>query len=132
MNDGTGVFADSGQSLGNRMTYSVTLGDLDQDGDLDVFMANTGQPDLVWEGTSLHSMGIEATDASKPEGNEGMTAFTFSVTRSGEIGNAKASLTEYTAYLVPVQLVASRKRAQAIESIHGPSQNLPVFTWVGN
>ena len=39
-NDGTGKFTDSGQELGNDMGNSVTLGDIDNDGDLDALVAN--------------------------------------------------------------------------------------------
>jgi hypothetical protein len=46
-NDGSGVFSDSGQRLGQANSTSVTLGDLDNDGDLDAFVGNLG-PDEVW------------------------------------------------------------------------------------
>jgi len=41
-NDGTGTFADSGQSLGGEATNSVVLGDIDWDGDLDLLAINEG------------------------------------------------------------------------------------------
>ena len=51
LNDGSGTFTDSGQSLGNRGSVA-RLGDLDGDGDLDAFMANQAfpnpQPNTVW------------------------------------------------------------------------------------
>jgi hypothetical protein len=53
INDGTGVFTDSGQLLGEGESLIVALGDLDGDGDLDAFVTNLnqpvgGEPDEVW------------------------------------------------------------------------------------
>lgn len=53
LNDGDGVFSDSGQALGSSSTEQVTLGDVDLDGDLDLYTGNTvemgGDPaDKVW------------------------------------------------------------------------------------
>ena len=49
LNDGTGVFTDSGQSLGNEYGQSVELLDADGDGDLDAFVGNnSGQMDRLW------------------------------------------------------------------------------------
>lgn len=54
LNNGAAVFSSTGQGLGNALSQAVVLGDLDQDGDLDAFIANggpaiaDGQPDEVW------------------------------------------------------------------------------------
>ena len=50
LNDGAGVFTDSGQALGpEALSRTVVLGDLDQDGDLDAFVACMGtKPNMVW------------------------------------------------------------------------------------
>ena len=59
LNDGLGHFTDSGQELGSLLSNGVGLADLDGDGDLDAFVANTGgnlcnrsapcgQPNKVW------------------------------------------------------------------------------------
>ena len=48
VNDGSGIFNDSGQDLGNYESVGVSLADLDADGDLDAFVANLNQPNRVW------------------------------------------------------------------------------------
>jgi hypothetical protein len=56
LNDGRAGFTHSGQAIGNACSYSVQLGDLDGDGDLDAFVANSSHARLsdpsnkVWFG----------------------------------------------------------------------------------
>ena len=49
LNDGNGIFSNNGQELGDSDSRSVSLGDLDGDGDLDAFVANSSnQASTVW------------------------------------------------------------------------------------
>ena len=48
LNNGSGNYSDSGQTLGSSASYGVALGDLDGDGDLDAFVANRAQANTVW------------------------------------------------------------------------------------
>jgi hypothetical protein len=47
LNDGDGVFSDSGQSLGGARSLDVALGDLDGDSDLDALVGN-GDTNFAW------------------------------------------------------------------------------------
>jgi hypothetical protein len=48
VNDGTGTYSSSGQSLGSSNSVGVALGDVDGDGDLDAFVANYDEANKVW------------------------------------------------------------------------------------
>ncbi len=45
-NDGKGTFSDSMQQLGNSNTYGLTLGDIDNDGDIDLISGNDGRTEV--------------------------------------------------------------------------------------
>ncbi len=74
LNDGTGIFTDSGQRLGNAVSVSVELADLDGDGDLDAVVANgtrtfgrvIEQPNEVWmnDGSGVFTLGQGLGDAA--------------------------------------------------------------------
>ncbi len=49
LNNGCGVFANSGQLLGSANSHGVALGDLDEDGDLDAFVTNYAyEANTIW------------------------------------------------------------------------------------
>lgn len=64
LNDGQGNFTDSVQRLGNQRSYSVALGDLDSDGDLDAFVGNLNA-DEIW----LNDGNAVFTDSGQQLGN---------------------------------------------------------------
>lgn len=61
-----GVFADSGQALGNRNTTGVRIGDLDGDTDLDAFVVNRGQSNTVWFNLDTTQINNPPTITSDP------------------------------------------------------------------
>jgi hypothetical protein len=58
INDGSGIFTDSGLRPGTDESYDIGIGDLDSDGDLDAFVAITG-PNKVWINTNITSTSNE-------------------------------------------------------------------------
>lgn len=64
-NDGNANFSYSGQQLGQEATEAVDLADLDGDGDLDAFTANTGGA-IIWvnDGAGYFSMGPSLGNAN--------------------------------------------------------------------
>jgi hypothetical protein len=86
LNDGTGLFHDSGRVLGRSASEGVALGDLDDDGDLDAFVANWfGGANVVWlnngagilsdSGQSLGNVNSRAVALGDLDGDEDLDAF---------------------------------------------------------
>ncbi|RME59238.1 DUF11 domain-containing protein [Candidatus Parcubacteria bacterium] len=68
---GTGVFTDTGQRLGDAVSYGVAVGDVDGDGDLDAFVANGGNGyDTIWfnDGTGNFSSSAQLDQRSNSKG----------------------------------------------------------------
>ena len=84
-NDGTGAFVDSGQALGVEPTLSFAVGDLDGDGDLDLFTGNSAS-DGVWlnksdgtfadSGQALGSLATAAVHLLDADGDGDLDAWT--------------------------------------------------------
>ena len=68
-----------------------TFVDIDSDGDLDAFVGEYDfglMQSLVTYFDNVTTVSIEAVTASRPEGEAGTTAFTFTVSRGGNVGQA--------------------------------------------
>lgn len=48
LNDGSGIFTDSGASLGSGNTDSIDMADVDSDGDIDCVEGNYDEADALW------------------------------------------------------------------------------------
>jgi hypothetical protein len=88
LNDGSGVFADSGQELGDSKSKDVALGDLDGDGDLDVISVAALYPGKIWlndgtgtfidSGQSLETMGYTSVVLGDLDGDGDLDALAVS------------------------------------------------------
>jgi hypothetical protein len=69
-NDGYGQFADSGWLLNETMGAEVAVGDLDNDEDLDVFVANMDRPNEIWlkDGEEFIDSGLRLGNSSDMSG----------------------------------------------------------------
>jgi len=71
LNDGTGQFTNSGQTLNPTMGSELAVDDLDLDGDLDVFVTNSDLPNEIWlnDGNGYFSdsgLRLEGNFSTKP------------------------------------------------------------------
>lgn len=86
LNDGTGTFIDSNQSLGSSWAWDVSLDDLDQDGDLDAFILDTSGA-RIWLNTGQNQAlaGLTAVNNSPTTLGQATTLTTNISAGSGPI-----------------------------------------------
>lgn len=82
LNDGSGVFTDTGQNLGSAFSKGVALGDIDGDGDLDAMVAN----ELPSAGTSANQVWTNDGSGSFSPGQKVGNALSMDVAL-GDIDN---------------------------------------------
>ena len=89
----TFLFVDSGQRLGDNQSFSVALGDLNNNGHLDSYIANADQPNRVWFNDGSGSF----TDSGQRLGNSSSRCVTL-----GDVdGDGAVSYTHLTLPTTP-------------------------------
>ncbi len=90
-----GTFNDSGQTLGAASSVDVSLGDVDGDGTLDAFVANSSQPNQVWLNRNLKvDLSITKTAGQVAVTEGGSLSYTIVVTNNGPGSVADATVTD--------------------------------------
>ena len=74
LNDGLGNYTDSGQSLGDGDSRDVEMGDVDGDGDLDAFVANSATDSKIWLYDSPWNWLLATTDGPDQSQTVAITA----------------------------------------------------------
>ncbi|HAW95197.1 MAG TPA: hypothetical protein DCX60_02875, partial [Phycisphaerales bacterium] len=89
----TGTFVESGQALGNANSWSVALGDVDGDGDLDAVVAAISQPTYLWTNDGTGTF----TNSGQALGNTGATSVAFGdVDGDGDLDAVVAAISQPT------------------------------------
>jgi hypothetical protein len=70
LNDGTGTFSDSGENLGDSISYHVALGDVDGDRDLDALVTNDGDPNKLYLNMTPHRWTTAYNSLIDPTSNQ--------------------------------------------------------------
>ncbi len=81
LNDGTGIFTDSGQLLGDSSSSALALGDFDGDDDLDAFVGNSGS-DIIWLNLSRTNVELSLNTVNQIEAGK-MLTYTVVITNFG-------------------------------------------------
>lgn len=146
INDGKGKFADSRQRLGPSNAYAAVLGDLDGDGDLDAFIANSSHngatpADTVWlndgkgvfadSGQSLGSIYSLCAVLADFDGDGDLDAFTGSWKSAPRVwmNDGKAGFTNSNLRLASPN--ASSASANDLNGDGAPDIFVATNTWPG-
>lgn len=97
LNDGSGTFRDSEQTLGDSETTTVALGDLDGDGDLDALVANRDNINFVPAEIFFNAdtdLAVDITNATSSVKEDQQISYTITVTNEGPADVVGAVVTD--------------------------------------
>ena len=92
INDGSGNFTDSGQSLGLSNSYGISLGDVDDDGDLDAFVAHYNSSNKVYINDGRSDVG----DIALNQAEAGAYTLTYDGTSTFSLSRDGGTAVDYT------------------------------------
>jgi len=85
LNDGQGSFTIGPQHLDGATTLALTVGDMDTDGDLDIYVADSSQDHDVWLNNETASLALQQTTSNTLTEPGNQAVYTITVINNGPV-----------------------------------------------
>ena len=132
LNNGKGFFSDSGQNLGGDGVKDVDLGDVDNDGDYDMFVANWSPEDCLWRNNGAGMFSHSASPVLLPQGTHACKL--ADIDGDGDLDVVTGNLVthSYHVYFSDQSLVSSNSSPARPSTLHvAYSNDTVVLSWNG-